>query len=126
MEGLVCSLLVTFFRQLQYFLLPLDNRTIVNTPMITNIMMISTPLGTMPTTRQVPMSVFVMVVGGVGGVDIGSVVRGGRVVVITVQELEDGIETLSHERFDGGALMEDRSVSNEEKCHKFKSRTQQL
>ena len=31
MVGLVCSLLVTFFRQLQYFLLPLDNRTIVNT-----------------------------------------------------------------------------------------------
>ena len=67
------------------------------------------------------MSVLMMVVGEVGDVDIESVVPGGRVVGITVQELEDGIETLSHERFDGGALMEDRSVSNEEKCQKFKS-----
>ena len=94
--------------------------------MITNIMMISTPLGTMPTIRQVPMSVLVMVVGEVGDVEIESVVRGGRVVGITGQELEDGIETLSHERFDGDALMEDRSVSNEEKCQKFKSQIQQL
>ena len=35
-----------------------------------------------------------------------------------MQELEDGIESLSHERFDGDALMEDRSVSIEEKVPK--------
>ena len=67
----------------------------------------------------VPSSILVLVVGEVGGVGVWSVVCGGRVVGITVQELEDGTEILSHERFDGDTLMGDRSVSNEENAPKL-------
>ena len=46
----------------------------MNTPMMTNIMMISTQPGTMTAMMYVPSSIIVMVVGEVGGVGVGSVV----------------------------------------------------
>ena len=78
----MCSLLITFLRQPQYFLSLLKYRTITTNPIITNMMITRLP-GTMPAITRVTMSTSVTSVGGVGvvdGVGVGSVVCGSCVV----------------------------------------------